>query len=245
MNTFPRPPSKGGSLPVVWTDLSVKPFQLMKLKNDVNDAFKAGTIVSLSDEAEDSSYSSPTKYPGQGDENKDSTSTVRIYKWVRRETMVNIHTVDGRRILHAHLRHPGTNKVPAEQWEVDTRVMVQSPVEYKTAVYPPRPGPDAKAYSIPNGLVGSVVECLTPSGATILVGNTSRAAIWSYVVKFTIHEKEHVWVPCRRAVSVLSLEPLTASETAAVKNRILKTKPGMKTRELISYKEPSVRDYDI
>ena len=124
--------------------------------------------------------------------NKNSTTSVRIYKWTEQITRQDIDTGNGYRILHNHLVDPVTNKVKSEKWDSgatvcmtdrsdhskhvplltirwQVKVAVNSDnTDYKTAFYPAssRRETDSKPYSIRNGLVGQVMRCVTPSVRT-------------------------------------------------------------------------------
>ena len=56
-------------------------------------------------------------------------------------------------------------------------------------------------------------------------------------------ETVHDWLPCRFAVPVVNLEPLSPAETTAEKKRIMQTQPGTKTRQLVSYTTPTGPQY--
>ena len=67
----------------------------------------------------------------------------------------------------------------------------------------------------------------------------------TYVVRFTMTETEYVWLPCNVAVIVAHLEPLILAETAAEKRRIMQTRPGSKSRQLVSFNTNSGVQYPI
>ncbi|RPD59773.1 hypothetical protein L227DRAFT_601133 [Lentinus tigrinus ALCF2SS1-6] len=243
---LPSLPETSSSTPecrALWTQLSVKPLQLMRLKYDINELFKAGTIVILSEQLW-GGYSSPSRYDGQEESNKDNTTSVRIYTWAKKVTTNYIDTDDRCMVLHAHLIDPLSGQVGLQMWHEYARVKVSNTsnsVNYMAKQTPHR-GPGSKSFPITDKLVGVVVKTLTPSGRT----PTSKilSSTWTYTVRFTLETTEYVWLPCKDAVLVSLLEPLKDSEETKERLRISQTKPGDKTHKLLSYTDtPSTTYY--
>ena len=75
--------------------------------------------------------------------------------------------------------------------------------------------------------------------------NSQSLTLLTYVVRFTMTETEYVWLRCNSATTVTNLERLTLAETAAEKRRIIQTRSGNKSRQLVSFNTNPRVEYPI